>query len=124
MLRKSSLQPDRSPRQSYKEFEISPNGMWVDLDISPSGTEDLKSGLRRSAFLDEERHAWAAELAIPIQSLTAEFDPARPWRVNFFRIEGARESRTYQAWKPTMTPEPDFHVPEVFGELRFAPAPG
>ena len=117
------LQPDPSRRHNYKEFEISPNGMWIDLDISPGGGTDLKSGLRRSAFLDKNRHTWAAELAIPMKVLTARFDPSTAWRVNFFRIEGSREPRTYQAWKYTMTPEPDFHVPEVFGELRFAAAP-
>jgi alpha-galactosidase len=114
------LQPDTLRPGDYKEFEVSPNGMWVDLDISKEGVTDLNSGLRRSVFLDEQHHTWAAELAIPMKSLTPNFDPSRCWKINFFRIEGSREPRTYHAWKPTMTSEPDFHVPEAFGELRFA----
>ncbi|HEX4486307.1 MAG TPA: carbohydrate-binding family 9-like protein [Terriglobales bacterium] len=114
------LQPEPSRPRLYKEFEVSPNGMWIDLDISDEAVTGLKSGLERSVFLDKKHHTWAAELAIPMKSLIQKFDPARAWRINFFRIEGPREPRTYHAWKPTMTAEPDFHVPEAFGELRFA----
>ena len=62
---------------------------------------------------------WSAELAIPMRALTAQFDPATEWRVNFFRVEGPREPRFYSAWRATNTPAPNFHVPEAFGKLRF-----
>ena len=117
------LQPDPSRVRFYKEFEVSPNGMWIDLDISPNGLADLKSGLQRSVFLDEKSHVWAAELAIPIKALTTNFDPKAVWRANFYRIEGTKEPRTYLAWQPTATPQPDFHVPSAFGKLRFAAPP-
>ena len=106
-------------RAFYKEFEIAPNGMWLDLDISPEGSVDLKSKLNRSVYLDESQKRWAAELAIPMRSLTASLDPTMPWRVNFYRVEGKSEPRRYLAWRPTHTPEADFHVPEAFGTLRF-----
>jgi alpha-galactosidase len=118
------LQPDPSRERYYKEFEISPNGMWVDLDISPGGLADLKSGLRRSVVLDEKSHTWAAELAIPMKSLTAHFDPKAVWRANFSRVEGTKEPRAYLAWQPTNTPQPNFHLPSAFGRLRFAAAVG
>lgn len=111
-------QPESS-RKFYKEFEIAPNGMWIDLDITPLGRGDLRSGLSRSVHLDEKQKIWTAELAIPMNAITAQFDPNAPWRVNFYRIEGKAEPRRYMAWQPTMTPEPDFHVPETFGTLRF-----
>ena len=114
------LQPAPSREGFYREFEVSPNGMWVDLDIFPEGRRDLGSGLERSVWLDREHHVWSAELAIPMRALTPEFDPAAEWRVNFFRVEGAREPRFYSAWRATKTPQPNFHVPEVFGRLRFA----
>jgi alpha-galactosidase len=103
----------------YKEFEVAPNGMWIDLDVSPSGLADLKSGMTRSVHVDEKRKIWSAELAIPMKSLTANFDPSEAWRVNFYRVEGRNEPRKYMAWQPTMTPEPNFHVPESFGSLIF-----
>jgi alpha-galactosidase len=108
-------------RSFYKEFEIAPNGMWIDLDISPSGLVNLKSALTRSVQIDEENKTWAAELAIPMNALTANFNPNAEWRANFFRVEGKLEPRTYMAWRPTQTPKPDFHVPEAFGVLKFEP---
>jgi alpha-galactosidase len=113
------LQPEPSPERYYKEFEIAPNGMWVDLDISPSGLADLKSGLSRSVHIDEEKRIWTAEMAIPLRTITTRFDPSSAWRANFYRIEGAKEPRRYMAWRPTHTQQPNFHVPEAFGALRF-----
>ena len=117
------LQPDPFRERFYKEFEVSPNGMWIDLDISPKGLADLKSGLQRSVFLNEKEHTWAAELAIPLKALTSDFDSNAVWRANFYRIEGRKEPRTYLAWQPTRTPQPNFHVPSAFGRLRFAQPP-
>jgi alpha-galactosidase len=116
------LQPDPSQPHAYKEFEISPNGFWIDLDIAPGAKPDLKSGLQRSVVLDKAAHTWAAELAIPMKALTPVFDPAAIWRVNFFRVEGKEEPRGYYAWQPTHTPKPNFHVPSAFGRMRFAAA--
>ena len=128
------LQPDPSRPRYYKEFEVSPNGMWIDLDIVPRdnapqdnapsanvqrGLRDLKSGLTRSVWLDAEQRTWAAELAIPMIALTANFDPRVVWRANFYRVEGPWDPRFYSAWQPTGTPQPDFHVPAAFGKLRF-----
>ena len=31
------LQPDRFGEKYYKEFEVSPKGQWLDLDITPQG---------------------------------------------------------------------------------------
>jgi alpha-galactosidase len=93
--------------------------MWIDLDIFPGGLADLKSGLKKSVFLDEKAHRWDAELAIPIKALTATFDPKAVWRANFYRVEGKAEPRAYLAWRPTGTAKPNFHVPAAFGRLRF-----
>lgn len=113
------LQPDPSHEHNYREFEVSPNGMWIDLDIFPGGLADLKSGLKKSVLLDEKGHRWAAELAIPLRALTSSFDPKAIWRANFYRVEGKEEPRTYLAWRPTGTAKPNFHVPSAFGQLRF-----
>ncbi len=113
------LQPDPSKPRYYKEFEVAPNGFWIDLDISPEPLRDLKSGLQHSVWLDQQNHLWAAELAIPLTALVAHFDPNAEWRANFYRIEGQTEPRFYSAWRPTNTPQPNFHVPSAFGRLRF-----
>jgi alpha-galactosidase len=113
------LQPAGSNGPHYKEFEVSPNGFWIDLDIGPGEKRNLQSGLRRRVRVDERRKTWMAELALPVKSLTAQFDPTKAWRVNFFRVEGAAEPRFYSAWRPTRTPVPNFHVPEAFNKLVF-----
>jgi len=117
------LQPDSSDLRRYKEFEISPNGFWIDLDISAGERRDLHSGLKRRVQVDENKKLWVAELAIPMKSLVARFDSAARWRVNFYRVEGGAEPRFYSAWRPTRTPEPNFHVPEAFGRMIFVESP-
>lgn len=113
------LQPDPSQLRRYKEFEVSPNGFWIDLDIAPGEKRDLKSGLRRRVVLNEAAKTWVAELALPMKCLVDRFDPAAVWKVNFYRVEGAAEPRFYSAWQATRTAAPNFHVPEAFGELVF-----
>src|SRR5712692_10836181 len=117
------LQPDPTHLRRYKEFEVSPNGLWIDLDIGPGEKHDLKSGLRRRVILNEPAKTWVAEIALPMKYLVERFDPVATWRVNFYRVEGAAEPRFYSAWQPTRTAAPNFHVPEAFGELVFASAP-
>jgi len=117
------LQPDPSQLRRYKEFEVSPNGFWIDLGIAPGEKHDLKSGLRRRVVMNESAKTWVAEMALPMKCLVEDFDHAKTWKVNFYRVEGAAEPRFYSAWQPTRTPEPNFHVPEVFGKLVFAPSP-
>jgi hypothetical protein len=117
------LQPEPAAARRYKEFEVSPNGFWIDLDIdldAKGDLKDLRSGLRRRVKIDERAKTWTAEVAIPMKSLVAHFDAAATWRANFYRIEGDTEPRFYSAWRPTNTEKPNFHVPERFGYLKFA----
>jgi hypothetical protein len=113
------LQPDASDPWIYKEFEFSPNGMWIDLDVNHGVLSNSRSGLVRRVTVSAAEKIWIAEAGIPMKGLTAAFDPGKSWLVNFFRIEGAVEPRFYSAWNPTDTPEPSFHVPKAFAPLIF-----
>ena len=113
------LQPDSSDPLVYREFEVSPNGFWIDLAVSHGKIEELHSGLRRRVVLREKAKTWTAEMALPMKCLTTHFDPKLSWRANFFRIEGQKEPRFYSAWSPTYSPKPNFHVPAAFGTLVF-----
>ncbi len=104
----------------YLEFEISPNGDWLDLGISPGSKRDLECDLRSRVEVDHKLRVWIAALAIPMDCFTREFDPGEVWRLNLFRVEGAEPHRFYSSWQPTFTPKPNFHVPDAFGELRFS----
>jgi alpha-galactosidase len=113
------LQPDYTDAFVYREFEVSPNGYWIDLAVSHGKIQELHSGLRRRVVMDEKAKTWTAELAIPMKAFTTQFDPKHAWKANFYRIEGETEPRFYAAWSPTFSPKPNFHVPSAFGTLEF-----
>jgi len=116
------LQPRGSHSSYYKEIEVAPNGLWIDLEIAPGEKRDLRSGLRRRVSINEQTKQWQGTVALPMKSLVARLEMSAVWRVNFFRVEGAEEPRFYSAWRPTNTPAPNFHVPEAFGALVFTEA--
>ena len=108
----------------YKEFEISPQGEWIDLDIDLDAPrhEDgwvWNSGFQSAARIDPSAKIWYAYMRIPYKAVdTREAVPGNTLRVNFFRSQGARPTRKSIVWQPTL--RPTFHVPEVFGTLRLA----
>lgn len=112
------IQPDPSRPRNYREFEISPNGMWLELDIFPGGNDpDWVSGMRHTVAIHRPWPVWTAELAVPLTAFTDRFDPRQDWRINFFRVEG--DPQVFHSWRPTNTPKPNFHVPSAFAPLRF-----
>jgi alpha-galactosidase len=117
------LQPDPSEPHRYWEFEVSPNGKWIDLDITldkpPGHPANPRSGMKSRVHFDERERIWTAEIALPMRTLAPAFEAKTDWRVNFFRVEGPTEPRFYSSWQPTNTPQPNFHVPEAFGKLSF-----
>ena len=116
------LQPPGATGRNYKEFEVAPNGFWIDLDIVEGKKQDFASGLRRSVSVDQAAKTWRAVLGLPIGRIVERFESGQVWRANFFRVEGQEEPRFYSAWRPTHTPRPNFHVPEAFGALVFTDA--
>jgi Carbohydrate family 9 binding domain-like len=106
----------------YKEFEISPQGEWIDLDIDLDAPrhEDgwvWNSGFQASARIDQATKIWYGFMRIPYAAVDARSAAAgNTLRVNFFRSQGARPNHKAIVWQPTH--RPTFHVPEVFGTLR------
>jgi hypothetical protein len=114
--------PDASNPARYFEFEAAPTGEWVDLGITvrPSGREtdwNFVSGFTTTAELDGDR--LTIEMRIPWSEAIHKPAAGDLWRVNLFRCVGPEAPERYLAWRPTRTAEPNFHVPEVFGTLRF-----
>jgi alpha-galactosidase len=121
------IAPEAETPDRYFEFEAAPTGEWVDLAISfaPSGSvatgkrqtdSEFHSGMTAAASI---ANGWTS-VAICIPWSDAIPKPRRgdDWRVNLFRCVGTGDDR-YLAWLPTHTAEPNFHVPEAFGRLRF-----
>ena len=114
------LQPAGESGHFYKEIEVSPNGDWLDLNIVAGEDSDLNCSMKTRVVIRASEKIWIADVALPMSCLINQFDPKQTWRVNFFRVEGAGSDRFYSSWRPTNTAQPNFHVPEVFGDLRFA----
>jgi hypothetical protein len=116
------LAPDAEQPWRYFEFEAAPTGEWVDLGITvtPEGREtdwEFTSGLKTAAKLEGER--LLVGMKIPWSESLPRPQRGDVWRVNVFRCVGPEAPERYLAWLPTRTPEPNFHVPDVFGTLRF-----
>ena len=116
------LAPDPAKPWRYFEFEAAPTGEWIDLGITvkPEGREtdwDFASGFTTAAKLEGER--LLVGMKIPWSASLPKPQPGDIWRVNVFRCVGPEAPERYLAWLPTGTLEPNFHVPDVFGTLRF-----
>ena len=109
----------------YKEFELSPQGEWLDLDIDLTKPHHEKgwtwnSGFQVEARIDEQAKIWYGAMKIPWTALDDTPPSAgKTVRVNFFRSQGPLSNRKEIAWQPTMSET--FHVPERFGLLRLVP---
>jgi hypothetical protein len=106
----------------YKEFEVSPQGEWVDLDIDLNKPhhEDgwlWNSGFKVAARIDAASKVWYACMRIPYSSVDSK--PAAPGnmlRVNFYRAQGPLSDHKAITWQPTH--QATYHVPEAFGSLK------
>jgi hypothetical protein len=109
----------------YKEFEVSPQAEWVDLDINLDAPrhEDgwlWNSGFQAAARIDRAAKRWYAFMRIPYASVdTRKAAAGNLLRINFFLSEGERPNHKGLSWQATG--RPTFHVPEAFGTLKLVP---
>jgi alpha-galactosidase len=116
------LAPDLEQPNRYFEFEAAPTGEWVDLAVhlKPGQREtewDFDSGMTATARIGKDQIIIA--MRIPWGDRILKPQRGERWRVNLFRCVGNSEDRGYLAWQPTLTEQPNFHVPEAFGWLVF-----
>ncbi|MGC1869464.1 MAG: carbohydrate-binding family 9-like protein [Acidobacteriaceae bacterium] len=111
--------PD-GPIDRYKEFEISPQSEWLDLDIDLKQPDKValtswKSGFQAAAHIAHTQKIWYGSMRIPYASLKAgEANAGDILRINFFRSQGTKPVE--MAWQPPL--QASFHAPEQFGELK------
>ena len=111
--------------ECYFEFEVNPLNTVMDLVLrkSPSGLrKDFAwqcAGLPVTAARRTAR-GWAADLAIPLESLMPGSAHRQAWRCNFYRIDRPKgdPNPELSAWSPTGLPQ--FHMTERFGYVIFA----
>ncbi|MFL6352420.1 MAG: carbohydrate-binding family 9-like protein [Bryobacteraceae bacterium] len=108
--------------RKYKEFEVSPKGEWVDLDINLNNPHhedgwNWNSGFAVAARIDDRSKIWYACMRIPYSAVDAKAaGPGNTLRVNFYRAQGPSSSPKAIAWQPTH--KQTYHVPEAFGTLK------
>jgi hypothetical protein len=106
--------------QRYKEYEVSPQNEWVDLDIRKDENKyDQKwnSGMQSAVRVDNENKVWYCVMRIPWKSITKDRVKAGDkFRTNFYRIEDAPPNRKFFAWREVG--KPSYHTPEKFGLLE------
>jgi hypothetical protein len=108
--------------QRYKEFEVSPQAEWIDLDIDlhkPHHEEGWtwNSGFEVKARIDPAAHIWYGAMRIPVAAIdTRPAVPGNTLRINLFRSQGSPSHLQAVTWQAPMSNT--FHVPERFGLIR------
>ncbi|MGH9616060.1 MAG: carbohydrate-binding family 9-like protein [Acidobacteriaceae bacterium] len=110
----------RDPIYRYREFEMSPQGEWLDLDIDLQQPDKLavtswRSGFQVAARIQRDQKIWHGAMRIPHASIEAgDAAPGNLLRINYFRSQGSKPIE--MAWQPPM--QASFHAPEKFGTLK------
>src|SRR5262249_29131676 len=108
--------------KKYKEFQVSPQGEWIDLAIDraaqpPAHDASWSSGYEVKARIDRARRVWYGEMRIPMEALGICSPKAgTEARINLYRCQGPTATRKYINWR--VVHNETFHTPEAFGTLR------
>jgi hypothetical protein len=106
----------------YKEFEVSPQGEWIDLDVDLSLPHHevgwvWNSGFQVTARIDRKAKIWFGAMRVPFTALSAQPpEVGTIFRTNLLRSQGAPEHQKLIAWQAPMSST--FHTPERFGKLQ------
>lgn len=114
--------PDKNEPNKYYEFEVAPNGEWIDLAIQQLSDKretdfEYNSAMKTAALIETNKITMAIKIEWTAFGKVPQAEDV--WQGNLFRCVGSGETRGYLAWSPTETAAPNFHVPEKFGEFQF-----
>jgi hypothetical protein len=110
----------RDPIDRYKEFELSPQGEWLDLDIDLKQPDKVAltswvSSFQVATRIQYDQKIWYGSMRIPYACIeAAEPKAGNLLRINFFRSQGKKPVE--MAWQPPQ--QPSFHAPEQFATLK------
>lgn len=98
--------PDRNHRTARPAEEMEAIARFA----SVSKVDTPKEGLQN----------WRVCIIIPFELIGIDPEnPPKSIRANFYKCGDNTAHPHYVSWAPINTPQPDFHRPEFFGELRF-----
>lgn len=111
------------PMHRYKEFELSPQGEWLDLDVNLEKPDKINdpswsSGFEVAAQIEPAKTIWYGYMRIPYTVIeSGKAAAGNILRINFFRSQGP--NHVEMAWQPPL--QKSFHAPEQFGLLQLVP---
>ncbi len=129
--------PDVSFPGRYFNLEVNCAGIPLmhynripDVDITALAIQDIKRieiAHSQAGMIDPEITdplTWTLEYRIPIGMLEKYSKITRPepgveWRANFYKIAENSSNPHYLTWSPVENDEPNFHLPQYFGLIRF-----
>lgn len=103
---------------TYQEFNISPCGAWWACEFvshRKRGTKNYNyQGVELFSSVTQEN--WKVAIAIPLNSVKADFQCPQSLRLNISGIVGKK--RQHFSWASMDTKQPDFHKSETFVSVR------
>ena len=110
----------------YFEFNLAPNGAWWNCEFKAPRVpaEETAVEMPDVATFAElgVDGSWVAAMAIPLDLLRARLDFGPTTRANVTMIIDSPQQRFLTAAK-LVAAEPDFHLPDQFLQVSFAPLP-
>lgn len=108
---------DRANIMRYTEYEWSPSGEQLDLDVELPDKKDFawNSGAEPVVTIDNTDKVWRLEARIPWSAFKKHPVTGETWPANFYRYDRAHNA--WMAFSPTLVGS--FHTPERFGWLTF-----
>lgn len=111
---------DARQSQTYLEFEVAPDGRWIDLQINFQGGFTGKAPLAPTGFRCRSSVSsgiWSSVFQIPWPALGCSSDLPGCLDCNFYRSVPASLGGHLMSWAPVGYGERCFHRPEKFGRM-------
>jgi hypothetical protein len=110
----------------YFEFNLAPNGAWWTCEFTAPRVraDEVEIAMPEVASFSEMAAdgSWLAAMAIPLDLLRARLDFGSDTRLNVAMILESPDQKFISA-NALRADEPDFHQPQQFSKIQFAPLP-
>jgi len=105
----------------YKEFQVAPDGKFIDIAIDASSNERISDFSWLSGFTNitkVTKNSWKSIFIVPWAAFNG--NPPKDgeeWTANFYRISSPLKNTKYLSWSPVY--KIAFHQPNLFGKIIF-----
>jgi len=129
--------PGMNPKNGYYNLEVNCGGTPLfrfqkkqkvgEIQVSHEDIKSIKIAHSLPKIVEPEIKkptTWIIEYSIPIKMLNKYYKISKPekgviWRANFYKCADETSNPHYLSWNKIIDTNPNFHMPEFFGELEF-----